>query len=149
MGIFERLDHWLGKTLFVPVIIRICQRAGMTQYRFHRYGLFAAGLYGVGFSEGWLAKGLFAFIALIFCLGATLLGDMPEKPSARFWRLLPVFMLVLLAALLVPTGKVPITTGFWLLCAFAEYALTIKTIPPLEAKEPKKTRVMATAKAKA
>ena len=36
MSIIRRLDIWLGKTLFHPPIILICQRTRQTQYAVHR-----------------------------------------------------------------------------------------------------------------
>lgn len=130
----KRLDAWLGKTLFQPPIIALCQRTGITQYAVHRYlwwALFMWILWRDADSHWAILVVLVAF-ALIQTLVAGLAPDFPVETRPWFRRiLLAIFLITILVA--AASGEVP-GVGECIAMLFAEYALTIKTIPPLEDK---------------
>ena len=43
---FTEIDHWIGRTLFVPLIIRLCQLTRQTQFALSRLFWFIAALDG-------------------------------------------------------------------------------------------------------
>lgn len=133
----RRLDAFLGKRMFQPPIIWICQRAGINQYAFYRFGWMLVGLHAL-----WLDRGHFngwtvwlIFFALTRVLSAGIYPDRPASPSFG----LRVFFLVILAvdaggvAFGYPLDAVDLNL---LMALVAEYAATITTIPPREIKEP-------------
>jgi hypothetical protein len=130
----RRIDAWIGKTLFVPIIIRICQRFKMTQYAFHRYCWFYACLHGLYFADDWIGKVIFGIGAPVMCLMSAMFADVAisETRWFRYFILLTAPWFVLPEALFGENYEKAVYT---LVVLFAEYATTIKTIPPLEAKE--------------
>lgn len=129
-----RLDLWLGKYLFQPPIILLCQSTGMTQYALHRYLWWAVTLYLIWRLDSdshWLWKSLLILVGITQTIGAGLSPDRAVTGSDWIRRFLVVMGLVELVT--VSFGKPP---SFHLLpMLFAEYALTIKTIPPREKKK--------------
>lgn len=127
-----RIDAWVGKTLFVPVIIRICQAAGITQYRFHWIIWASVNWLSVWRMEwlGW--KITSACMAVLFTWIIFNNGDYPQQQ--RPW--LRLFMLFCWAsATLARSLDDAVYHVVFALVLSAEYALTIKTIPPLEAEK--------------
>lgn len=131
-----RLDIWLGKNLFQPPIILLCQLAGMTQYAVHRYLWWAIIMFCVWrLDEGdhWLWKSIVITWGIGHTISAGLSPDRPlDEGAAWFRRLLIVLMTleIIFAAIL---AKMP--SPVLVAMMFAEYALTIKTIPPRETKK--------------
>ncbi|AMK26123.1 MULTISPECIES: hypothetical protein [Sphingobium] len=133
MNMLSRLDVWLGTTLFHPPIILVCQLTRQSQYALYRalwffaachatyYGLTAEkGLVFSVFMWGWVVATL---------VNATLYPDRPARSSGFFRGIFWIFFLS--GAAFVPlTGTVTDGTVRALIVLFAEYAATIKTIPP-------------------
>lgn len=140
---WEKIDTWVGKTLFVPIIIRICQKLKCTQQHFHRAAWALAWLTMLYFAEslGWII--LIGLIALVSVISLALAPDraLPQGTTSRFWRMMWLALLMLDAAGIT----LDLTVGanaydrhlavVHILILFAEYAATIKTIPPLEDRE--------------
>lgn len=135
----KRLDLWLGKNLFQPPIIRWCQLTGMTQYAVHRYlwwVLVAYTIWGLKPDNHWALKTLLIVLGVTQTISA---GLWPDKPADDN-RWLRYLFIPLLAAELIAAVVMAELPSFVLIGAlFAEYALTIKTIPPREAKQSEKT----------
>jgi hypothetical protein len=142
-------DRWIGKTLFVPPIIRFCQWSGWSQYVVHNY-LYLIGSYLLlvaALNKGQSGAAEF-FLALVLTVK---IGRNPEYEGyeSRFLRR----FLILVNALHVlshATGKPMFLAGpTWdlscpvpVLWLTAEYARTIKTIPPLEREKPASERLI-------
>jgi hypothetical protein len=125
-----RIDTWIGKALFVPIIIRLCQRLGCTQFRFNRVCWFLAALISFKNATDVVGQVAIGLIAVYFCLLAALVEEHKPATSWRWFRL----TVVCLTILDVISRSAHLGTDFFVL--FAEYAATIRTIPPLSAKEP-------------
>lgn len=124
----ERIDTWIGKTMFVPLIIRICQLFGCTQHRFHRVCWFIACLVAFYFTDSLPEKLCFGVAALWYCMRAATMGDDVPTKSWMWFRLL---MAALTPLDLMHLDRIACDV----LVLFAEYASTIRTIPPLETRE--------------
>jgi hypothetical protein len=125
---FERIDTWIGKTLFVPLIIRICQHLGCTQYRVNRVCWFIAALVGFYFAHSVAMKVFSGVFAILCCLTA---GSANAHYPTVSWRWFRLSVLALLAVDVFVRRDWGI--AYDTLVLFAEYASTIRTIPPLEA----------------
>lgn len=134
----ERFDVWLGKTFFVPLIIRLCQLTGQTQFAVSRLFWFIAALDGFYRADTLFASVLFGAVSLLMMVTASLRADMPTR-SFIWFRLLAVafFGLDLLGG--VATGEWA-GIEFWVLVLIAEYASTIRTIPPRETRKREQAR---------
>lgn len=145
------IDRWIGKTLFVPPIVRFCQRFGVSQFLVHNY-LYLIGSYMllIAAIEKNEAVGTTFVLALILTIK---IGRNPEYEGheSRFLRYFLIFTNVIHVAAHV-TGKHVLWAGYdwdmscpvgfmWLA---AEYARTIKTIPPLEDVTPASERLIET-----
>lgn len=140
-----RIDLWIGKTLFVPLIIRLCQATGMTQYAVARYSTLIAILCllvnrptDVG---GWLIYALLAAVAVLHVCFAALNPNMPRQASRAGYRMFLILIFLTLVVLPMVFGA-PFRTSslYWVFCLIAEYATTITTIPPLEEKKTESTK---------
>lgn len=130
----KRLDIWLGKNLFQPPIILLCQLTGMTQFAVHRYLWWAITLYLIwrlDSDDHWLWKTMLILVGVGQTIGAGLSPDRELKGSDLLRRFF--VLLGLLELITVMLGK-PLSPHM-LAMLFAEYALTIKTIPPRKTKE--------------
>lgn len=130
----KRLDLWLGKNLFQPPIILLCQLTGMTQYAVHRYLWWVVMLYMVwriDSDDHWFWKTILIAWGICHTVSAGLAPDRPLESNNFMRRFFLVFLII--EAISVPFGKPPSVTLLPIL--FAEYALTIKTIPPRQTKE--------------
>lgn len=138
----RRLDVWLGKTLFHPIIIRICQAAKITQYRFCSYcWLIAFFLILARAPHTWQGWVVYTFIALLCVVQIWLIASAPQTVQERAerrgegigWRIF--FWICLLFDLLhyvwPPKPLLSSIIGD-VIILFGMYALTITTIPPLE-----------------
>jgi hypothetical protein len=134
------IDHWVGKTLFIPIIIKVCQKAHVSQYIFASYSSASATMYWLWLFQGvapWFFYAVMVLIA-VFQVSIVALRIELAHGSQKLTRWMCLFFgtfdLVVLSAV----------TVFWALMLFAEYARTIDTIPPEEIKEP--TRALVPAK---
>ena len=139
---WEKIDTWVGKTLFVPIIIRICQKTGINQYYFHRICWALAWFIWLYRSDSIFLTVLCSFFAMFAIIGLALWPDSPKGvTSMRFLRMM--WLVLLCLNLVDPVLHVMFGEGIRVhgsgiitnvSILFAEYAATIKTIPPLEDK---------------
>lgn len=131
-----RIDLWVGKNLFQPPIILLCQLTGMTQYAVHRYlwwGIIMFCVWRLDSGDHWLWKSIVIAWGVGHTISAGLSPDRPMEEGAAWFRRL---LIVLLALELIFAAIMARTPSLMLVAMmFAEYALTIKTIPPREIKE--------------
>lgn len=138
--ILSRLDAWLGKTLFHPPIILVCQFTRQTQYAVHRTLWFFAAChatyYAMADGGGWLWSAfLWLFVVAMFASAAFY----PDHPARSVgWVRLFFWASFIIGALASATiGHVTDSTVRSLMILFAEYAATIKTIPPRQKRQRK------------
>ncbi len=128
--LFEKVDAWVGKTLFIPPIIKLCQLTRQTQFAVSRLFWFIAALDGFYRADTLFSSILWGGISVVMMITATKRAD---RPAASFMLFRLLFLLFLVLDLLASA-----TTGewagveFWVLVLTAEYAATIRTIPPTE-----------------
>jgi uncharacterized membrane protein AbrB (regulator of aidB expression) len=128
---FSRIDHWIGSTLFVPPIIKLCQLTRQSQFAVSRLFWFIAALDGFYRAETLFSSILWGGMSVVMMITASQRADSPTV-SFMFFRLLAVAFLVLdLIKGAVSGGWAG--SEFWILVLVAEYAATIRTIPPREA----------------
>lgn len=148
---------FLGKHLFFPVIIRVCQLARINQYLFYRIMWVMAFIYFVtdSISNGyWIWSGV---LALFFAFLLTLLLVKWDSWSPPNVFVVKLFVFFLIFGLVINTlagilSEAPFwefmelytnDTGMWCM-TFAEFALLLDTIPPQEVKEKAKSMKKAT-----
>ncbi|OYW85182.1 MAG: hypothetical protein B7Z20_09565 [Sphingobium sp. 32-64-5] len=131
MIFLHRLDRWLGRTLFHPSIIAACQLTRQTQYAVHRALWFFAFCYAAYFARelGWAWAAYVWLGAVATFVSATWFPDREVRSHGWFrfilWQLLAYDLIGLALADRVSAG-----IAQTLILLFAEYAATIKTIPP-------------------
>ena len=129
----ESFDQWVGKTLFVPPIVRLCQATRQSQYAVSRLLWFIAALDGFYRADTLLSSIIFGGLSIIMMVTASLRADMPT--TSMFWfRILAIFFLLLDIVQGVATGAWA-GAEFWVIVLAAEYAATIRTLPPREAEK--------------
>lgn len=131
MSILSRLDAWLGKTLFHPPIILACQLTRQTQYAMHRALWFFAACHATVYLEhdDWLWVVFMWFFVAITLISATVCADWPDI-SVRAFRLFWFFLLIGQVSVTLLGGDLLASAIRSVIILFAEYAATIKTIPP-------------------
>jgi hypothetical protein len=132
-----RVDFWIGRTLFVPPIVLLCQLTRQSQFAVSRLFWFIAALDGFYQSQTWVSLILFGSLSVFMMLTASLRADMPTF-SVLSVRMLAMAALVISAGVGVATDQ---WSGieFWVFVLLAEYAATIRTLPPRETKKAGKT----------
>ena len=128
--ILINIDLWIGKTLFVPPIIKLCQLTGQSQFAVSRLFWFIAALDGFYRADTLVSSIIFGVMSLFMMLTASLRADMPTGSSVWF-RMLALGFLALDLITGAATGEWS-GTEFWVFVLIAEYAATIRTIPPRE-----------------
>jgi hypothetical protein len=128
---FTKIDHWVGKTLFVPPIIKLCQLTRQSQFAVSRLFWFIAALDGFYRADTLFGSILWGGLSALMMFSAAQRADSPAT-SFMFFRLLAVLMLVID---LVRGAAIGEWAGieFWVFISVAEYAAIIRTIPPKEA----------------
>jgi hypothetical protein len=140
-----RLDAWVGRALFVPLIVRFCQWSGWSQFAVHNY-LYLIGAYML--LAAYIQKGSGGQLAFVLAFVLTWkIGRNPgyRGEESKFLRRAFLVLEAFHVAAHV-TGEPFLLAGpDWdlscpvsLMWLAAEYARTIKTIPPLEEPEPKR-----------
>ncbi len=131
---FAKIDHWIGKTLFIPPIVKLCQLTRQSQFAVSRLFWFIAALDGLYRAETLFGSILWGGISIVMMISAGWRADMPTR-SSMFFRLLAV---VLFVAELLKGAATDDLAGaeFWIFVLVAEYAAIIRTIPPKETAEP-------------
>jgi hypothetical protein len=129
--LFTEIDHWIGKTLFVPPIIQLCQLTRQSQFAVSRLFWFIAALDGFYRADTLFSSVIWGVLSIVMMITASRLADTPTT-SFMFFRLLA---LVLLTLDLLNGALAGEWAGaeFWFLVLVAEYAATIRTLPPREA----------------
>ncbi|TCJ38833.1 hypothetical protein [Parafrankia sp. BMG5.11] len=128
--IFAKIDHWIGRTLFVPPIVKFCQLTRQTQFAVSRLFWFIAALDGFYRAETLLGSILWGVVSLLMMLSAARRADSPTI-SFMFFRLLAVVLLLLDILRGITTNEWA-GCEFWFFVLVAEYAAIIRTIPPKE-----------------
>lgn len=134
----KRLDIWLGKTLFHPPIIALCHATRQSQYAVHRALWFFAALHATYYAkdDGWgWAIFMWSWVIISF-IGAVAVPDMEAKSHGFFRAVYWIFFLIGVAGFVV-LGDLSNGTVRALMILFAEYAATIKTLPPRRTREKK------------
>jgi hypothetical protein len=127
---FAAIDHWIGRTLFLPPIIKLCQLTRQSQFAVSRLFWFIAALDGFYRAETLFASLLWGGTSVVMMVLAAKRADHPTQ-SFMFFRLLAV-------AFLLSDGARGLVTGqwagveFWVFVLIAEYAAIIRNIPPRE-----------------
>ena len=136
MSMLSRLDAWLGKTLFHPPIILACQLTRQTQYAMHKALWFLAACHATYFMpyDSWFWVAVVWFYTIMLFIGATAFADMPSRSWGGFRFILWVFVL-LGAVTTILTGEVREAQFREIMILFAEYAATIRSIPPRKKRE--------------
>jgi hypothetical protein len=85
----DRMDGWIGRTLFVPLIIRWCQAARMTQYAVSKYLWAIAFMYALVTlpritTFDWVVWVIMALCAFAAIVRAALMPDSPQAPTGRY-----------------------------------------------------------------
>lgn len=124
------VDSWIGKTLFQPLIIKLCQLTRQSQFAISRVFWFAAALDGFYRAETLLSSLVWGGMSLFMMVTAATRADYPTQ-SFMFFRLIGMVFLALDLLKGIMTGEWA-GCEFWLIVLFAEYASTIRTIPPQE-----------------
>lgn len=128
--IFAKIDAWIGKTLFIPPIVRLCQLTRQTQFAVSRLFWFIAALDGFYRAETLLSSVLWGGMSVVMMITAARRADSPTS-SFMFFRLLALVFLALDFAKAAATGEWA-GLEFWMFVLIAEYAATIRTVPPAE-----------------
>jgi hypothetical protein len=125
---FSTIDHWIGKTLFVPPIIKLCQLTRQSQFAVSRLFWFIAALDGFYRAETLFGSILWGLLSVLMMVSAAWRADRPT-PSFMAFRLLAVFALAVDLIKGAGTGE---WAGFefWIFVLVAEYAAIIRNIPP-------------------
>lgn len=135
------IDQWIGKTLFVPPIIKLCQLTRQSQYAVSRLFWFIAALDAFYRAENWFWSIFWGLFSVIMMVTAVYRADMPTQSSMVF-RLLASALLLIKVLQGFATGQWA-GIEFWLFVLVAEYAATIRSIPPTrtERREPRSVKV--------
>ena len=127
---FAKIDHWIGRTLFVPQLIKLCQLTRQSQFAGSRLFWFIAALDGFYHADNLFSSILWGGMSVVMMITATQRADHPTA-SFMFLRMMGVAFLALDLAKGAATG-VWAGSEFWGLVLIAEYAATIRTVPPRE-----------------
>jgi hypothetical protein len=129
------IDAWLGKTLFLPPIIKLCQMTRQTQFAVSRLFWFLTALDQLRLAETMTSKIIAGLFSLAMMVSASFRADLPAF-SMLWFRMMALAFLALDLAHGV-TANDWRGVEIWVLVLFAEYAATIRTIPPAETKQKK------------
>lgn len=126
-------DVWIGKTLFVPPIIKFCQITKQSQFAASRLFWFVTALDQLRIATSLTSQIIAGLFSLFMMITASFRADMPAF-SMRWFRMMALGFLALdiVSSLMSGTWR---GVEIWVLVLFAEYAATIGTIPPAEDKK--------------
>ncbi|MES2496972.1 MAG: hypothetical protein V4618_12730 [Pseudomonadota bacterium] len=126
------LDVWIGKTLFVPPIVKFCQVTRQSQYAVSRLFWFLTALDQLRIATSLTSQIIAGLFSLFMMVTASLRADMPAL-SMRWFRMVALALLLLDVFSGVVSGEWR-GVEIWILVLFAEYAATITNVPPAEQK---------------
>lgn len=132
---FAKADRWIGSTLFIPPIIKLCQVTRQTQFAVSRLFWFIAALDGFYHAETLFFSVLWGGLSVLMMITAARRADSPTA-SFMFFRMLALLFLALDLLKAAATGEWA-GVEFWILVLVAEYAATIRTVPPADASKRK------------
>lgn len=135
---FAAIDKWVGQTLFVPPIVKLCQATGQSQFAISRLFWFVVALDQLRIAQTLTGQIIAGIFSIVMMLTASLRANMPAY-SLRGFRIFAMVLLLMDVAHGVKSGAW-LGVEIWALILFAEYAATIRTIPPKEIREAKKAR---------
>ena len=121
---FTSIDSWVGRTLFIPPIIKLCQVSGQSQFAVSRLFWFIVALDQLRIAETLAGRIVAGIFSILMMLSASLRADMPAY-STRGFRIIAMALL----ALDVFHGVASrdwLGVEIWILILFAEYAATIR-----------------------
>ena len=124
------LDVWLGKTLFVPPIIKLCQITRQSQYAMSRLFWFITALDQLRIATSLTSQIIAGLFSLFMMFTASFRADMPAF-SMRWFRMMALALLVLDVLSSLRSGQWK-GVEIWVLVLFAEYAATIINVPPAD-----------------
>lgn len=124
----SRIDLWIGKTLFLPLIIKLCHLLRQSQYAIARLFWFAAMLSGLYRADNFVDYLIFGLGSLIMMLTASLRADRPRR-SQLWFRIFAIAALTMRIMTVIAGGSL-VGIEFWIFVLIAEYATTIRTLPP-------------------
>jgi hypothetical protein len=128
-GMFlAKVDQWVGKTLFIPPILKFCQVTRQSQYAVSRLFWFISALDGFYRADTMFSSILWGAMSVFMMLTAARRADYPTQ-SFMLFRLLGMVLLVSDVVTSALNGRWA-GTEFWPLVLIAEYAATIRTNPP-------------------
>jgi hypothetical protein len=125
-----KVDAWIGKTLFIPPIIKLCHITRQTHYAVSRLFWFIAALDGFYRADMVFSSLLWGGLSVVMMITAVRRADAPTR-TFLFFRMLAVVFLALDLAKAAVTGEWA-GVEFWVFVLIAEYAATIRTLPPKE-----------------
>ncbi len=129
--------------MFVPPIIKFCQRTGQSQFAVSRLFWFIAALDGLYRADTLVSSLIFGAMSVVMMITASLRADWPARSSMWFRLLALVFL-----GLDILKGAAQgdwLGVEFWVFVLIAEYAASIRIIPPSEvAKKAKATKANVT-----
>jgi hypothetical protein len=144
----RRIDHWIGTRLFHPPIIRLCQRTGMTQFAVARYAWMLAAwtlvmrisFEGVG---DWIVSALILVVTVLETWRAAVMPNAPTRCNDGLRSIILLFAAIDIGTLIFTSARSGFPGLSWshawdLFALIAEYAKTIRTIPPRSAPETRK-----------
>lgn len=136
----KRIDAWIGRTLFHPPIILLCQRTGMTQYAVYRYIWWLAALSALarGSNTAWWWQAFIVMLAICTTISAGLTPDRPRDGSASMRGLFLATLTLNLLGVGMDIDGSALATAQTIALLSAEYALTIRTFPPRSTREKKR-----------
>lgn len=131
------IDVWIGKTLFVPPIVRFCQATRQSQYAVSRLFWFVTALDQLRIATSLGTQIIAGLFSLFMMFTASFRADIPAF-SMRWFRMMALVLLALDVFSGVVSGAWK-GVEIWVLVLFAEYAATIDTIPPIEDRKTSKS----------
>jgi len=82
--LFEKVDAWVGKTFFIPPLIKLCQLTRQTQFAVSRLFWFIAALDGFYRANTLFSSILWGGMSVVMMITATKRAD---RPTASFMLL--------------------------------------------------------------
>lgn len=122
------IDVWIGKTLFVPLIVKFCQITRQSQYAVSRLFWFITALDQLRIATTLTSQIIAGLFSLFMMFTASTRADMPAFSMAWFRMVALAFLTLDIFSGIV--SGVWRGVEIWLLVLFAEYAATITTVPP-------------------
>jgi len=137
---FSSVDRWVGRTLFIPPIIKLCQVSRQSQFAVSRLFWFIVALDQLRIAETLTGRIIAGIFSIIMMLSASLRADMPAN-SMRGFRIIAMVLLALDVFHGAASGDW-LGVEIWILILFAEYAATIRTIPPKKERKAERANAM-------